>query len=146
MMDEEQNTRLVRQAYERFKTGDVESFINSLDSHIEWQLPAMENVPFAGAWHGREGVKQFLRKLTESQEVVEFRPEQFVAQGNKVIVLGHFVMRVKSTGRESASDWAHVWTITAGKVTHYREYVDTAAVTSAHNPSSSRSRHATGMS
>jgi hypothetical protein len=55
-MDEQQNTRLVQQAYERFKTGDLESFLNSLDPLIEWQLPAMENVPFAGTWRGREGV------------------------------------------------------------------------------------------
>jgi len=39
----------------------------------------MENVPFAGTWRGREGVRAFLRKLTESQEVVEFRPEQFIS-------------------------------------------------------------------
>ena len=90
-----------------------------------------------------DGVKEFLRKLTETQEVVEFRPEQFIAQRNQVIVLGRFVMRVKSTGRESASHWAHAWTITAGTITHYREYVDTAAVTSAHRATPSLSRQTT---
>ena len=101
--------------------GDFEGFVNSLGREIEWHLPAMEHVPFAGTWQGREGVREFLRQLIESQEVVEFKPEQFIAQGNKVIVLGRFVMRVKSTGRESASLWAHVWTITAGQITHYRD-------------------------
>jgi len=140
MMDGQDNTRLVQKAYERFGAGDLEGFVNSLDPEIEWHVPAMENVPFAGTWRGREGVREFLRKLTESQEVVEFRPEQFIAQDSTVIVLGRFVMRVKSTRTESASLWAHVWTITAGRITHYREYVDTAAVTNAHRASPSLSR------
>lgn len=137
-MDPEANTQLIKQVYEKFQAGDVESFLNSLAGDVEWQLPAMEHVPFAGPWHGREGVMQFLRTLSETQEVVEFRPEQFVAQDDTVIVLGRFVMHVKSTRRDSVSDWAHVWTIGAGRITHFREYVDTAAVVNAHLASPSR--------
>ena len=139
-MDDQDTTRLVKHAYERFRNGDVESFLDSLHPDIEWQMPQMTGVPFAGTWRRREGVSQFLRKLIESQEVLDFRAEQFIAQGNTVVVLGGFVMRVKSTGRESASDWAHVWTLTNGKVTHFREYVDTATVTRAHAASSSGPR------
>jgi ketosteroid isomerase-like protein len=141
-VDVQENTRLVQQAYEKFGAGEVEAFVNLLDSEIEWIVPAMESVPFAGTWRGREGVRKFLRKLAETQEVVEFRPEQFVAQGNTVIVLGRFVMRVKATNRESASDWAHVWTIAAGKIAQVREYVDTAAVSHAHH-AAARSRQTT---
>lgn len=51
-MDGQENTRLVQQAYERFKAGDFDSLAISLDPDVEWQLPAMENVPFAGSWRG----------------------------------------------------------------------------------------------
>ena len=142
-MNDQDTTLLVKQAYARFGSGDVESFLDLLDPDIEWQLPEMTDVPFGGTWHGREGVSQFLRKLSESQDVLDFGAEQFIAQGDKVVVLGRFVMHVKSTGRESASDWAHVWTLNGGKVTHFREYVDTATVTRAHAPSLSGSREVT---
>ena len=142
-MDDQDTTRLVRYVYEKFRSGDVESFLDSLHPDIEWQVPQMAGVPFAGTWRRREGVSQFLRKLIESQEVLDFRAEQFIAQGNKVVVLGRFVMHVKSTGRESASDWAHVWTLNGGKVTHFREYVDTATVTRAHDASFSGPREVT---
>ena len=136
-MGAREHTRLVEQVYESFRARDVTSLMNALGPGIEWQLPEMENVPFAGTWRGHDGVGRFLQILTETQEIVEFRPDQFVAQGNTVIVLGHFLMRVKATGRNSHSDWAHVWTIEAGKVTHFREYVDTAAVIGAHSVSPS---------
>ena len=134
-MDEPENARLVQRAYERMASGDLDSLDNLFDAEIEWRLPAMGHVPFAGTWRGIQGVRQFFQKLSETQDVVEFRPDEFIAQGDKVVVLGHFVMRVKSTGRESASDWAHVWTVTGGRITHFREYVDTAAVSRAHGGS-----------
>jgi uncharacterized protein len=92
----------------------------------------MESVPFSGTWRGHDGVMQFMRTLGESQDVLEFRPEEFVAQDDEVIVLGHFRMRVKSTGRVSESAFAQVWTVDSGKITRFREYVDTAAVSRAH--------------
>ena len=40
--------------------------------------------------------------MSEVQDVVEFKPEGLIAQGDKVIVLGRFTMHVKATGRASA--------------------------------------------
>jgi ketosteroid isomerase-like protein len=60
-----------------------------------------------------------------------FQPEEFISQGDPV-VLGHFTMRVKATGRISRSQWAHIWTVEGEQVTAFREYVDTAAVSAAH--------------
>lgn len=127
-----EQAKLVQQAYQSFKAGDFQSLLNSLAEDVQWQLPEMENVSFAGTWHGREQVAQFLSTIVQAQDVVEFEPEEFIAQGDKVVVLGRFSWRVKSTGRVSASAWAHVWTVKGGKVAHYQEYVDTAAVSRAH--------------
>jgi uncharacterized protein len=131
-MNEQANRQLVQQAYQSVKAGDVQSLLNSLAEDIQWQLPEMENVPFAGTWRGREQVEQFFSIVAQTQDVVEFDLEDFIAQGDKVVVLGRFSQRVKSTGRISTSAWAHVWTVKDGRVTHFYEYVDTAAVSRAH--------------
>ena len=131
-MNEQANTRLVQQAYQSIQTGDFQSFLNALAEDVQWQLPEMENVPFAGTWRGREQVGRFFSTVAQAQDMVEFVPEDFIAQGDKVVVLGRFSARVKSTARVSASAWAHVWTVKEGKASHFREYVDTAAVSRAH--------------
>jgi uncharacterized protein len=131
-MYEQENTRLVQQFYESQKAGDIESVLTSLARDIQWVLPEMENVPFAGKWQGREGVGQFFRKVSEVQDVVEFEPEEYITQGNKVVVLGRFTMRIKNTGRNVSSSWAHVWTLENGQITGFYEYVDTAVVSNAH--------------
>jgi hypothetical protein len=131
-MHEQEHTALVKRAYETMMTGDIESFLKLLDADVEWHMPAMEDVPFAGVRYGHNGVREFARLLNESHEVVEFLPEQFIEQGKIVVVLGRFTMRVRATGRKVASDWAHAWTISDGKITYFQEYVDTAAVVRGH--------------
>jgi uncharacterized protein len=47
-MNEQENTKLVQQVYENFKSGEIKALLNLLSDNIEWQLPEIENVPFAG--------------------------------------------------------------------------------------------------
>ena len=72
--------------------------------------------------------------MVEVQDVVEFEPEEFIAKREKVVVLGHFTMRVKATGKLSHSQWVHVWKVDEGKISYMREYVDTLAVSRAYSP------------
>jgi ketosteroid isomerase-like protein len=40
--------RLVQQAYQRISTGDIPLFLTLLADDVQWKVPAMANVPFAG--------------------------------------------------------------------------------------------------
>jgi uncharacterized protein len=126
-MSEQDNVAVVRRAYENFKGGDIKGILDSLTDEVDWRLPEMEGVPFAGVRRGREGVGGFFSTLAESQESVSFEPREFVAQGDKVIALGTYLWRVKKTGREYGGDWAHVFTIRDGKIDGFHEYMDSAA-------------------
>lgn len=132
-MNEQTNAKLIQQAYQSVNTGDIPSFLNVLAENVLWILPDMTNVPFAGTWQGREQVEEFFRRMAEVQDVIEFEPEEFIAERQKVVVLGHFTMRVKSTGKLSRSQWVHVWKLDEGKISYMREYVDTLAVSRAYS-------------
>lgn len=103
-MNEQENTRLAQQAYERFKTGDIQSLLDLYADDVEWELPAIESVPFTGKRQGRAAVADFFQAVNEAQEVLSFNPQEFIAQGDKVVVLGNYSWRVKATGREYSSD------------------------------------------
>jgi ketosteroid isomerase-like protein len=130
-MSEQENAKVVEQVYGHFKSGDIQSLLNLMSDDVEWELPNIENVPFAGKRHGREQVGEFFKSLADTEEALHFEPEEFIAQGDKVVALGHYRWRVKSTGREFEADWAHVFTIRNDKVSKMHEYIDTAAVASA---------------
>jgi ketosteroid isomerase-like protein len=58
-MREQENTNLVQLVYENFKSGDIKGLLNLLSDDIEWELPEIENVPFAGKRRGHEQIGQF---------------------------------------------------------------------------------------
>jgi uncharacterized protein len=126
-MNEQENTRLVQQAYQSLKAGDLQSFLNSYAEDVEWQVPETGNVPFAGKHKGREQLRQFLSELFQAQDMIELEPQEFIAQGDKLVVLGNFSGRDKVTGREFDFEWVHVYTFRGGKIISFHEYIDTAA-------------------
>ena len=125
------NLALVRRAWEHIAAGDFEPLSEIFAEDIDWIIPEMPNVPFAGRWTGQGGVRQFFHVVAEVQETLEFTPDQFVAQDETVIVLGRFSNRVKATGKLSNSEWVQVWTARNGKLAKMQEFVDTLAVSAA---------------
>jgi hypothetical protein len=47
LMSENGNTNIVQNVYENFRAGEIKALLNLLSDDIEWQLPEIENVPFA---------------------------------------------------------------------------------------------------
>ena len=88
-------------------------------------------VPYAGRWLGRAQVGEFFAAVGRSAEVQQFGPTEFLGDGDRVAVLGHGRVRSKSTGRTYDADWRHIWTLRDGKITAFREFIDTTAVNGA---------------
>jgi ketosteroid isomerase-like protein len=131
-MTEQNNTQLVKQAYENFKKGDIPSVLNFFSDDIQWELDEVENVPFSGSRHGKEEVRKFFDELSDAQHVLQFDPQEFIAQDELVVALGHYAWSVRSTDRMYESDFAHVFSIRDGKIFRFREYFDTAAAAAAY--------------
>ena len=131
-MSEQDNTTTVQKAYNNFKTGNIQCLLDQMSDDVTWQLPEVEGVAVAGKRNGRDGVKEFFTTLSRDQDVLEFEPREFVAQGDKVISLGHYSWRVKDTGREYESDFVHIFTVRDGKIVAFREHFDTAVVATAY--------------
>lgn len=128
-MSEQDNVRLVQNAYDAFKRGDIEGLLQLVADDVEWITPGPSDVmPAAGHRRGREGVAEFFSALSSQEDVEHFEPKEYVAQGDKVIAICSYRGRVKATGRSAEADLIHVFDIKDDKVQRFREFFDTAAV------------------
>jgi hypothetical protein len=125
-MGEQQNVELVRQGYEAFGRGDIDRLLSLFDDNIEWVSPGPSDLPTAGTRRGRQQVAEFFRAVNEVFEIQRFEPKTFVAQGDRVVVLGEDTSRIKATGKVLSGSWAHAFEIRNGKVMAFQEYLDTA--------------------
>jgi hypothetical protein len=131
-MNEQENTKLAAQMYETFMAGNVEGFLNLFSDDASWHSPEIENVPLNGKFSGRENLAAFISGIDEHEEFLKFEPTEFIAQGDRVVVLGNFLARSKTTDKQYATDFAHIITVKDGKITSFYEFFDNAAAGKAH--------------
>ena len=131
-MNEQANIDVIRQVYHAFVNGDSQGLLSCLAQDIAWEEPDVPGLPFAGKRQGRDQVAEFFRTIAAHQQLRDFRPGEFIAQGNRVISLGYYAWTVRATGADWGSDWVHIFTVHDGKITDFREMTDTHRVVEAY--------------
>ena len=138
-MAEQENVRVVQDAYAAFGRGDIPALLDNLSENVEWLLPGEGLIPQAGVYRGRDGVARFFQTLDKTTEFSAFEPSEFVAQGDRVIALGSYRGKAKATGRSFEAHWAMSFLLRDGKILKFQEYTDTAAIAPAYAASASAS-------
>ena len=128
-MSEQGNVQVIQAAYAAFEREDIQSILDSLSERVEWIGPEVE--PVAGTYRGKDEVAGFFRKANEIAEFSSFEPREYVAQGDRVIALGSYRAKARSTGRFYECDWAMAFTVEDGKITEFQEFTDTATIAAA---------------
>jgi uncharacterized protein len=121
------NLETIQGVYEAFGRGDIESVIAALHPEIEWIEPEMDALPYGGTHHGVEAVaNEVFALIPQTWEMVELRPDEWIEDGDTVVVTGQFTARAK--GRQEGSwRFAHVWKMRDGKAMRVEPFLDTLA-------------------
>jgi len=125
----QENVATVRRLYEAFAAGDVDTIIALMSPDIEWveaeNFPYADNNPYRGPEAVLTGV--FGRLGTEWQDF-GVHPEEYIDGGDTVVVLGRYSGTCVATGKSMTPQLAHVLRVSDGRITSFRQYVDTLAV------------------
>lgn len=125
-MSIEKNIQTVQDFFAAIGRGDQEALLALVADDIEWIIPG-EDWPLAGTRHGRAGLADLLETASKSIETsTEVR--EFVAQGDRVLVVGVAQGKIKTTNKTFKDDWVFAITVRNGKVANIREYIDTQAL------------------
>jgi len=127
-MAEAENTQVVKDAYAAFGRGDVAAIVNLCDESVEWHgVVGTEGVlPQSGVRHGKPAVAEFFKQVSDSTDFLTFEPQEFVAQGDRVVVIGRYSARMKPSGQQYASGWVMLFTVRNGMITKFAGYSDSA--------------------
>ena len=128
------NIDVVKQGYDAFLSGNIPAFIELMDSNVEWDHRGPDGVPFNKMYNGKEGVLEFFKTLDETLENTGFDIHEYFGEGDRVVALGHFGWKVKSTGKPFESAFAMAYTVKNGKVTHWQPIFDRTAEVVAFQP------------
>jgi ketosteroid isomerase-like protein len=120
------NAQVVKNFYGALGKGDIATVLSMITDDAEWEMPhPRELVPFGGKWQGKEEVKKFFATMHDSVQVKGFDLQEFLADQDKVIVIGHMKGVALPTGKEYENDLVAVWTVENGKIKGMRDFMDT---------------------
>jgi ketosteroid isomerase-like protein len=111
-----------------FGRGDIAQVLERLSEDVQWSVTGPRQTPFAGTRRGRAQVAEFFAALAGSVEIQRFEPQEFIAQGGQVVVVGVETLRFTATGSIAQNPWVMVFTLREGTIVRYREFDDTYAV------------------
>jgi len=126
-MSIQENVQIVKDFFAALGGRDKQGLLALSAEDIEWIVPG-ESWPLAGTHRGHAGLENLLQKANETVETSYPEPPEFVAQGDRVMMIGVATGKIKATNKPFKDDWVFAITVRNGKVTNIREYIDTQAL------------------
>jgi ketosteroid isomerase-like protein len=121
-------TDVVRSFYDKLGTGDAPGALGLMAPDIEWITMWHYKVEGRGPERVAEGL---FKPLVAEWSRFALVPTEFITEGDTVVSLGDFTGVHGRTGKTAEARYAHVWTVRDGKITRFRQYIDTLAVAEA---------------
>jgi len=125
-MSIERNIQIVKDFFAAIGRGDREGLLALVAEDIEWIIPG-DGWPLAGTHRGQAGLADLLRTASQPIET-STEAREFVAQGDRVLVVGFARGKIKATNKTFEDDWIFAITVRDGRLTSIREYIDTQAL------------------
>ncbi|WP_250525719.1 nuclear transport factor 2 family protein [Caballeronia sp. GAWG2-1] len=120
------NVQVVKDFFAALGSGDKQALLAISAEDIEWIVPG--EWALAGTHRGHADLANLLQKASEMVDTSYPAPPEFVAQGDRVLVVGFATGRIKATNKTFEDHWIFAITVRNGKVASIREYIDTLAL------------------
>jgi ketosteroid isomerase-like protein len=136
MSDEANNVAILKDAYKKWSDtqgGSVDEWMKICSDKIQFGSLAQgpDGAKYLTAYSSRDALKEYFGGLARDWQMIDYVPENFVAQGDRVVMLGRCTWRFKKTGKVVQTKKAASWRFADGKAIEYFEYYDTAGVLAA---------------
>jgi ketosteroid isomerase-like protein len=108
-----EDVEYVREGYRRFQEHDA-AFMDAYTPDAPFVFPT--SLPAGGTYEGSWEALEFMTTVNERVDDPHPEPEEFIRDGDRLVMLGHWYALVPTTGRRAAVRVAHVFSLSGGDV------------------------------
>ena len=116
------NADVVNAAYAAFAKGDVPGLLDLVDDGVDWVSPA--TLPHGGRFTGKDGVLAFFQGIGSIWASLVVEPEGVGETDDELVLAVVHASGELRSGGSGAYGAAHAFTVSNGRITRFREYVD----------------------
>ncbi len=109
------------------KGGGIDHWLSIIAEEIDFRslVDDMPLIPFGKRPRDSSGVRHYLEGLTADWEMIYFRVDRYIEQGDEIAVVGATAWRNKATGKVAETALVNLWRFQDGKAVGFFEFVNT---------------------
>ncbi len=126
---------VVQDMFHAFAQGDIARLLNHCSPDCEWIVPGSNTLPGAGRYAGKQEIGHFFARVSESFTIHSFEVREFIAEHDRVAVIGRTTLGLPGTPAPVTSDWTMLFSFAGDKVVRFEDFYDAARIEQAFNDS-----------
>ena len=139
MSVEADNVAIVKRVYsdwDNSKGAGTDYMMNVFHKDVQFTSLAdgAEDVAFTASRKGKEDFLTYIDGLPRDWEMIFYRVDDYIAQGDRVVAIGSTSWRNKKTRKIMTTPKVDIWRMKNGKAVEFAEYYDTAKLIAAAQP------------
>jgi ketosteroid isomerase-like protein len=117
------NSEVARQVLDAVGRRDLDELIELTAPEVEWRsfFAALSG---AGEYHGHDGMREYVRDLSEPWETLRPEPDDLIAVGDLVLAVGRIHYRGKGSGVQAETPAGWLFHFHDGKVVRFSAFKD----------------------
>lgn len=136
MTEQEANVQVLREGYALWngsKATSAQYWMGLISDDVHWRSlgAGAAGAEFTEECSSKGEVQRYFERMGEQWKLLNYSADEFVAQGDRVVMLGSCEWEHRQTGKKVHSPKVDVLRFRDGKIVEFMEYYDTAAVAEA---------------
>lgn len=121
-METNNPTATVQRMFAAFRDGNLDALIGTVHPDSRWTYFGANPRLSKAVFNGRDEVRKFFEGIVSRLEITAFNTDEFVAQGDTVVIFGNESGTVRSTGQPFKNEWAQKYVVKGTQIVEMAEY------------------------
>ena len=133
LMTPDEKIALIRSVFHEFaRTGTPQVLLDNLTDDAVYKISIGPGTPVSGDFVGKENIAGYFKLLPTIVDHVGLNIHDYLANENRVVVLGDQTLRTRKDGVVFFSEWASVYTFRGDKICHFLSIENVGALSNAY--------------
>ncbi len=115
-------TATVQRMFAAFGAGNLDALIDTVHPDSRWTYYGANPRLSKAEFNGRGEVRKFFERILDRLNMTAFNTDQFVAEGDTVVIFGNESGTVKATGQPFRNEWSQKYVVRGGLIVEMSEY------------------------
>lgn len=115
-------TATVKRMFAAFGAGDLDALLETVHPDSRWTYYGANPKLSQAVFNGRDRVRNFFEGILKRVEMTAFNTNEFVAEGDTVVIFGSKSGTVRATGEPFKNEWAQKYVVKDNLIVEMAEY------------------------